>query len=84
MSMRKCKISCPTFQGFEVDLNINYVESIRDICKQVKSTLITHLETYNFEILLTKAKQIEFHIHDYEIGDILLMENNSTIWICNH
>ncbi len=82
--MRKCKISCPTFQGFEVDLNINYVESIRDICKQVKSTLITHLETYNFEILLTKAKQIEFHIHDYEIGDILLMENNSTIWICNH
>ena len=82
--MRKCKISCPTFQGFEVDLNINYVESIHDICKQVKSTLITHLETYNFEILLTKAKQIEFHIHDYEIGDILLMENNSTIWICNH
>tara|TARA_Y100000768_G_C23737108_1_gene567636 strand:+ start:117 stop:371 length:255 start_codon:yes stop_codon:yes gene_type:complete len=84
MSMRKCKISCRTFQGFEVNLDINYVETIDDICKQVKSTLVTHLETYNFENLLSIAKNIEFHIHDYEMGDILLMENNSTLWICNH
>ncbi len=82
--MRKCKISCRTFQGFEVNLDINYVETIDDICKQVKSTLVTHLETYNFENLLSIAKNIEFHIHDYEMGDILLMENNSTLWICNH
>lgn len=82
--MRKCKISCRTFQGFEVDLNIDYVESTDEICKQVKSTLITHLETYKFENLLDIANKIEFHIHDYEMGDILMMENNTTLWICNH
>ena len=48
------------FQGFEVDLDIDYIESIDEICKQVKSTLITHLETYKFESLLDKANKYTF------------------------
>ena len=84
MPIRKCKVSCKYFQGFEVDLDLDYINTIDEICIQVKSTLITHLETYKFESLLDKAKSIHFHIHDYDIGQILMMQENEILWICNH
>jgi len=84
MTVLTCKVSDKTFQGFEVKLDLSYIDTVDEICIMVKSTLITHLETYKFEILLDKAKNIQFHIHDYEMGKILMMEENQTLWICNH
>ena len=84
MTILTCKLSDKTFQGFEVRLDMNYINTKEEICLQVKSTLVTHLEWFKFEILAEMAKTINFHIHDHEIGDILMMEENKTLWICNH
>ena len=84
MTIITCKISDKTFQGFEVRIDTDYIDSKKDICKKVKSTLVTHLEWFKFEILVGMAKSLKLHIHDKEIKDILMMEENETLWICNH
>ena len=38
----------------------------------------------NLEALVIKAEKINFHIHDYEFGQILMMQPNKKLWICNH
>ena len=79
-----CEISCEFFGGFKTDIDLNYMESKEDICEQVKRTLITTLQINNFESLVIKAEKIKFHIHDLEFGQILMLEPNKKIWICNH
>ena len=78
-----CKISDEHFSGFETEIDLDYVESIEDICKQVKNTLCVHLESYNFESLLNIANNKNFHIHDYEFGEILINSPN-ILWVCSH
>ena len=60
------------------------MDNKNDICNQVKRTLITTLQMNNLEALAIKAEKINFHIHDLEFGQILLMKENRKIWICNH
>lgn len=79
-----CKISDRTFQGFEVRINTDYIDSKKDIYKQVKSTLVSHLEWFKFEVLANMAKSLNLHIHDKEIENILMMEENQVLWVCNH
>tara|TARA_B110000008_G_C16682619_1_gene449398 strand:- start:355 stop:603 length:249 start_codon:yes stop_codon:yes gene_type:complete len=82
--MVKCKISCRTFGNFETELDLDYYNSTEEICEQVKRTLITTLEMHHFTYLIEQAKKIHFHIHDLEFGQILLLGDDATIWICNH
>tara|TARA_X000000368_G_C22663036_1_gene550503 strand:- start:26 stop:418 length:393 start_codon:yes stop_codon:yes gene_type:complete len=82
--MVRCEISCEFFGGFTTEIDLNYMESKKDICDQVKRTLITILQTNNFPALADKAEKITFHIHDFDFGHILLMEENQKLWICNH
>ena len=84
MTVIKFKISDKLFQGFEVDLDLDYYENIDSICKQVKETLLVHLDLHNFTILKDEAKKINFHVHDWKFGDMLLQEEGSIIWVCNH
>ena len=84
MTVIKCKISDRLFQGFEVNIDLDYYHSLEEICNQVKRTLITHLQMYNFQSLVSKAKQINFHIHDYKFGEILLFKEDEKLWVCNH
>tara|TARA_B100000242_G_C42743356_1_gene346730 strand:- start:272 stop:583 length:312 start_codon:yes stop_codon:yes gene_type:complete len=79
-----CEISCEFFGGFTTEIDLNYMESKKDICEQVKRTLITTLQMNNLLALVDKAEKINFHIHDFEFGQILMMENDKKIWICNH
>ena len=80
----KFKISDALFQGFEVTLDLDYFDSLEKICQQVKQTLMCHLETYHFEILISKLKQKDFHIHDNQIATILIMNEKDTVWVCCH
>ena len=84
MTVIKFKISDRLFQGYEVDLDLNYYDSIEGICTQVKETLLVHLDAHNFEVLKSEAKKVNFHIHDEEFGNILLREEGTIIWVCNH
>ena len=79
-----CEISCEFFGGFTTDIDLNYMDSKKDITDQVKRTLITTLQMNNFPALVNKAEKINFHIHDFEFGQILMMQENQTVWICNH
>ena len=36
MVVHKFKISDRLFQGFEIDLDLDYYDSVEEICKQVK------------------------------------------------
>ena len=38
MTIITCKISIKTFQGFLFRIDNDYIDSKKDICKQVKST----------------------------------------------
>tara|TARA_A100001011_G_scaffold385732_1_gene460248 strand:- start:239 stop:568 length:330 start_codon:yes stop_codon:yes gene_type:complete len=79
-----CEISCEFFGGFTTEIDLNYMDSKKDICEQVKRTLMTTLQMNNFAALVDIAEKITFHIHDFEFGEILMMQNNQKIWICNH
>ena len=78
------KISDSLFQNFEVPLDVEYFESLKDICDQVKKTLKTHLETYNFSNLIRKLKTREFHTHDYSYFDVITVKEQTVFWICSH
>ena len=79
-----CEISCEFFGGFKTQIDLNYMDNKKDICDQVKRTLITTLHINSFPALVDKAEKITFHIHDLEFGQILMMQENETLWICNH
>lgn len=79
-----CEISCEFFGGFKTQVDLNYMDNKKDICDQVKRTLITTLHMNNFPALVNKAEKFNFHIHDLEFGQILMMQENQTVWICNH
>lgn len=77
------KISDELFQDFQVKLNINYFDSLEQICSQVKRTLKTHLETHNFSTLIHRLKYKHFHTHDYTFFDILKEKEPKIYWICS-
>ena len=84
MTVIKFRVSDEHFQGYTVELDLDYYDSFDEICKQVKETLLVHLDLHNFTRLKEKAKKINFHFQDIEFGDLLLMEERSLVWICNH
>ena len=81
---KKFKISDRTFSGYAVDLDMEYYDSLDQICTAVKNNLIQFLKLHNLEILENQAKQINFHIHDYSIEDILIADKENIFWCCNH
>ena len=84
MTVITFKISDELFQGYEVVLDLDYYESMEEICEQVVRTLTTHLELHKFEILLDKLKQKNFDIHDETFGNILLKSQDEIVWVCTH
>ncbi len=84
VNIRKFKISDATFQGFEVDVDLDFYESKLEICKQVRQSLVAFLQSHHFDVLARKAVPLRFHIHDMEFGTILLSEPNVHFWVCSH
>ncbi len=84
MTIITFKISDKHFQGYEVILDLDYFETIEEICEQVVTTLKTHLELHKFEQLLERLKHKDFHIHDETMGAILLKSQDEIVWVCSH
>ena len=78
------KISDRDFQGYEVTLDLDYYETIEEICNQVTQTLKTHLELHKFEQLLERLNEKNVHFHDETIGSILLKTQEEIVWVCSH
>ena len=83
-NIKTFKISDRTFSGYTVDLDMEFYYSVEQICNAIKKNLIQFLKLHNLEILQNKAKEINFHIHDYSIEDILIADKEKIFWCCSH
>ena len=83
-NIKTFKVSDKLFQGYTVNMDLNYYETVDDISTEVKNRLIQKLEENNFEILAEEAKKRNFHIHDFDIAVILIADKEVEFWVCSH
>ena len=81
---RRCCISYNEFWGFEIIIDLDYYDSLEEIVAYVKYHLVNSLTKLKLEGMIKKANEKKFHIHDIEMGTLLMSDENSTIWICGH
>jgi len=81
---RKFVVSCETFSGYNIMIDITLIETIDDIITIFKKKLDSVLKEYNFEVLIDIFKKTNFHIHSHTIEDILTSDINEIFFICNH
>lgn len=81
---RKMSISCETFGGFSLDVDIALLNSKQEIINYVLDELKNTLEMSSMTSLIEKLSQTKklYHIHDYDIGYMLM--NEKEYYICNH
>ena len=79
---RKFIISGSLFSQYETNINLDLVESINDIITFVINNIEEDIKL--FPILITELKKINYHIHDYDIGHILLSNPDTIFYICSH
>lgn len=78
------KASSKLFSGYELEIDINYHESIDDIINNFKKSLIEIFKINNFEFLIDEVNKANFHIHSFTFEDILISKRNSIFYICDH
>lgn len=81
---REFCISGSIFGGYKTVINLDLIESIDDILDEVTSRIQDDMKKYP-EILIELNKEKEkFHIHDYDFGDILISDDKTIFYVCNH
>jgi len=81
---RKLIASSALFSGFTISIDITQIETLDDICVYFKKKLKEILTKYNFENLIIKLNESNFHIHTHTIESVLTSEKNEIIYICDH
>ena len=84
INYRKFICSSEYFSGFFVMINIDEIHTMDDIITTFYNKLINILQNNNFEKLIEIAGDRNFHIHSYEIEDILSSSPNDVFYICDH
>ena len=82
--IREVQISCDTFGGFKVSVDVALFSNKQQLIEWVVNLLRVRLEELNLTSLLNKLNEIShlYHIHDYGMGEILLVPR--IYYICNH
>jgi hypothetical protein len=83
-SIKTFKVSDELFSGYTVQIDMDYYDSLEAVCAQVKRCLIIFLEQHNLEALKNKAKMLNLHYHDYNLGDVLTTKEHREYWLCSH
>lgn len=81
-NIRKFQLSDDIFWGYQVDINLNTVNSIKQIISIIKHDIISYLKPHNLEILIEKITDKKLYSIPFE--DILLSNPKEIIYICNH
>ena len=76
--------SSELFSGFKVNIDVRYIDTLDDIVIFFLSELKIVLKANNFENLLNKIVDKEFHIHSYTLEQILTSNQDDTFFVCNH
>ena len=82
MYNRTVKASSEIFDGFEIEIDIRYIDNFNDIIHQFKKKLSSILKNNNLIYLSNLSMKNNWHIHSTTFEDILL--NNNIIYICDH
>jgi hypothetical protein len=82
--IRTITLSCDTFEGFSVDLDVNSLNNIDELIAQVLDQLNAYLVAGNLHVLMEKLNATKhiYHIHNYSFDDIFNTERE--YYICNH
>ena len=76
--------SSELYSGFRVNIDIRYINTLDDIVKIFLDELKLVLKQNNFEVLLEKVVDKEFHIHSYTLEDVLTSNPDHIFYVCNH
>ena len=76
--------SSDLFSGFKVHIDIRYIDTLDDIVNIFLSELRIVLKSNNFENLLNRIVEKEFHIHSHTLEQILTSNQDDIFFVCNH
>ena len=76
--------SSELFSGFRVEIDIRYIDTLDNIVKIFLDELKLVLKQNNFEVLLEKIVDKEFHIHSHTLEQILTSNPDEIFFVCNH
>ena len=81
---REITFSCDTFGGFKATVDVALFMTKQQLIDWMVNLLTTRLQELHLVALVEKLNQIKhlYHIHDYEMGEILLVPRQ--YYICNH
>lgn len=81
---RQFCISGSIFGGYKTVIDLDLVESIDDILDEVTSRIRDDIKKYPEIMSGLNKEKIKFHIHNYEFGDILMSDQETIFYVCNH
>ena len=76
--------SSDIFSDFEVSISLYNISTIDDIIKIFKNELIRVLQDNKLSILIQRLENINFHIHNFSIEEILTSEEGEIFYIWDH
>ena len=81
---RRFVASSELFTGFELYVDIEIHDTMDNIINVFYENLYNILSLHKFEVLLEKLTYCQFHIHDITMDDIINMDSEKIIYICDH
>lgn len=82
--MKTIILSHRYFSGFEVILDLDNFDSVKDVIEFVISKLESYLCILNLGILLREARCQKWHFHNVDyISDLKIIQEN-TLYLCAH
>ena len=81
---RKFTVSCNTFSGFTLRVDVAKFNHLNEVVEYVLSVLRNHLKELGLDTLLNQFNTLcpLYHIHDYTIETVWLKDQE--YYICNH
>ena len=86
VNLRRCEFSSNLFGGFVCSVDIDECESLQDIVQQgvrQLDAILNNIGLFHIANILGK-RECEFLIHDCTFEEILLHDDSTTLYICDH
>jgi len=81
---REFVVSGSNFSQFSTVINLDLVDSVKDIINVVVNRIRGDMARYpQLVVELGKAEK-KFHMHDVKFGDILVSSANCVFYVCAH
>jgi hypothetical protein len=77
-------VSSELFSDYNIDICLYDISTIDDIIDIMKKKLLEDLKKLNLNLLCDIVDRTNFHIHNFNIEDILTSKPDSRFFICDH